>query len=133
MMQRSKRHVQISTSTELSDESVQLGIESSAATIQDDDHKSDVSILDILDIAASGDIPQTDLKTIGTPVESFPEGGKVTYALGTGYTASVVRHSVDQDIPGMISNGSVVALKIFNQNTALDPNPHEGSAMNETY
>ncbi|KAH8767840.1 kinase-like domain-containing protein, partial [Hyaloscypha finlandica] len=73
----------------------------------------DVSILNLLDVTTSNNIPFIDISRIGVPENSRTEGVRRAHIIGSGLTATVVRHVVNSDGLDLGADDTLVALKIF--------------------
>ena len=72
-----------------------------------------MSFLDILNVVTEYGIPSVDIRRLGIPKESYLEGKRVAYSLGDGHTATVFRHTSDEQTSDYVPSGSIIALKRF--------------------
>jgi len=93
----------------------------------------DADLLTILNLAIELDLPSVDLATLGVESGRDPKvSERSAYALGEGYSCTVIRHVMQEDGPSDLPAGTTVALKKYRPNI---PGPGESRRSNtaQTY
>ena len=92
------------------------------------------TFLGILNFVHRYQIPFIDIRGhVGVPGDSSYAGSRLSYALGTGYTATIFRHATDRSSSDVVPEGTTIALKAFRRAVESDGTIDGQIAGNETY